>query len=477
MTDLFGNPVQMEVLGLDSGEVQLVVRHRGVVAEHVVPADRAPDALVEEIRSASRRAGLVVGAVVFNAVLQDVAECGFLASDGERTWDAKDEELPEQQERRWENTHRAWKHTHRPAARRAAAHVEERPTLPAPALSVRIPDYAPPAPHARPQAAPPAARSSVSQMDSLMERGKHPEHAREGWRGALNMVGLRLPPGKDEDTRRKLVRSIQLGWPGVGYATVVNEKGSTGKTPTSLMLAGALQAHCKGQVIVRDGNPSGNAHERAEYIPPVGRDEHGQVFNDGDLARRFLEGGPMENSQLWEYLHLHTTDHYALLSHHVQHGELDLLSDEQSDAAYQALAPLARAVITDTGNVPWERRDVPVLHRTQQLVVPMLTYADRDNGARKTLGDTLESRGGRYLDLVRNAIVVIHTAEGTSKHERRAKEYEARWLEAGAVRQVVVVPYDEHMASHDLRFGDLEDATRTALLRVAAGVAEGFRAP
>lgn len=507
MSELFNNPAQVEVLHDQGLDVEYSIQYRGVTTKRRVDGESALSDLQTEILRTAKRSGTVVGVVVFNQVLHDVAECGFLVTDGHTLQDASEVELSTEQEKHWREQHRAWKRRHKPSSRRAARaqpepeHVEDEELVPVgaavepevmsfreftptpPAERRTVHAAPPPGVHVRervperPQSAPAAPRT-VAGMESLMDEGKHPDYATEGWRGGLNMLGLRLPPDEGEKRRRTYVRSIQEGWAGVGHITVVNEKGSSSKTPTALMLAAVLQAHGKGQVVVRDGNPSGNAHERAEYIPPAGKDEHGDPLNDGDLARRHLSTDlePLTNTQLWDYLHLHTTDHYALLAHHVQHGEFDFLTDEQSDASYQALSPLARAIITDTGNVPWERRDVPVLHRTQQLVVPMLTYADRENGARKTLGDTLESRGGHYTDLVRNALIVIHQAEDNRKHERRAKEYEARWRESGAVRDVIRVPYDEHMASHRLRLRDLHDGTREAMLRLGAGAAEGLRA-
>lgn len=329
----------------------------------------------------------------------------------------------------------------------------------------------------------PTTRRQARELESLMDRGKHSPDAQDGWRGALNGLGLHLGPDAAETRRRELVKTIQPGWRGTKFATVVNEKGSAGKTPTSLMLAAALQEYGPGQVIVRDGNPTGNAHERAEYASPMGEDEQDTGYTDKDLARVYAswpaaDGATpaLDASTMAQFLHKHTTDKYALIAHHDSQGEFDQLDADDVELIQDALAAHARVIITDTGNSPEARRDVPVLRRTHQLIVPMLTYPDRENGARKTLS-MLERRGAEdphYLDLVSRAVVVIHTAENTREHQRQAQALARRWEDV--VAKAIVVPHDPHMASHDLRFGDLRLGTRTAFLELAAAVAEGFRA-
>jgi hypothetical protein len=333
------------------------------------------------------------------------------------------------------------------------------------------------APSAPVQSQPPAwAGRRVSALPSLMDQDKHPQHAQDGWRSSLNALGLRLPPGRDELHRRELIDSILAGWDGPRIAMLLNEKGSGGKTPWALLLAAALQRHARGRVVVRDGNPTGNAHERAEYVAPLGAHQDGSPLNDRDLARYFLEHGEL-GTELSRFLHLHTTDKFGLLSHHVPSDDQDQLVAEEVDASLDALSADHVALINDSGNNPYERRDVAVLRRADQLIFPFLTYPDRENGARKTaerLEDWADREGGeRYGWQLRNGIAVVNIAEDSREHRRRAENYAERWR--GVVREVKVVPFDPHMASHNLRYDDLRLPTRTAVLEVAAAVAEGFR--
>lgn len=492
MSALFDSPVVVEMSpGLDPGTVSYVVTTRDIPSPPKVVAEaRAEDALAEHLARAAKAAAKPVGVVVMNAALDTQPDLAFLVATAEETRDAVGEEVSAEQEEHWKTKHRSWRRKQKGrrrvpvAAGGISAPEAAQTTVPSEmhrasvrAAHVLTTDVPVREKHERaPRRAEPAPEPKrVADIPSQMDVGKHDPRAREGWQGAVNLLGLRVPPGKQEEYRRGLVQAVQRGWPGTGYATVLNEKGSSGKTPTALMLAATLQAHGPGVVAVRDSNPTGNAHKRAEWNPPQGSVAGVPVLNDGDLAKRYLELGPVDPTTMGMYEHTHTTDRYKLISHHVSRGDHDQLTEEMAEASYAAMAPNYRAIITDTANVPWERRDVAALRRATQLVVPFLTYPDREEGARTSLGESLESWGARYVDLVRNAVVVIHTAEDTREHRRLAEAAEARW--ASVVRHVVVVPYDRHMGSTSLRLGDLRDATRTAFLEVAAGVAEGFRTP
>lgn len=324
----------------------------------------------------------------------------------------------------------------------------------------------------------PARPTRASELESLMDRGKHTQDAQDGLQGALNKLGLGLhiPPGRDEQYRRERMRSILAGWSGTRFATVADEKGGTCKTPTAMLLAGALSIYGRGSVILRDGNPTGNAHERGEFTLPLGVRRDGSPFNDEDLARFFLDrdGQPLDNATMAQFLHFHTTDGYGLVATADSGEDEDRqMGTEEVDATYEAITPHASAVVTDTSNHPFDRRDRMVLQRTHQLVIPMLARDDKENGARKT-AIRLEKRNAHCADLVANAVAVIHVAEHSRANRVEAQAMAERWRRV--VRHVVVVPFDPHMGSNSLRFRDLALPTQSAFLDLAAAVADGFRA-
>lgn len=514
MTSLFEYPIRVEITyGRTADEACYTVISRDIPAPPVyLPVSETARAVEDHLRRAARGAARPLGAVVLNAVLPEpFRDVGLLYVSATELRDATEEEAPQEVLELWTAQHRSWKRKQKPHARRAArtpgdattlvVPESEHPTVPSEfhhqqaaaghlfPTHVEVPpmpsvDRAPepprvtarerPAPIPEPVTSQVSGGGRVADMPSQMEVGKHDPRAREGWQGGLNMLGFHLPPGKDELYRRQLIASISAGWKGTGYATVMNEKGGSGKTPTVLMLAAALQAYGPGVVAVRDSNPTGNAHKRAEFNLPQGRTDDGAVFNDGDLAKRYLELGPLDATAMGMHEHSHTTDRYKLISHHVASGEHDQLTEEMAEASYAAMAPWYRAIITDTANVPWERRDVAALRRTRQLVAPFLAEADKEEGIRTTLGESLERWGGRSVDLVRNAVVPILIHRDDKATARYAREAEERWAEV--VREVIVVPYDPHMSSTSLRLGELRDETRTAMLLLGAAVAEGFRA-
>lgn len=489
MTDLFEEPVLVEVTDAEGAAVQIQSTHRGVKSVRRSDYENAKLALAEHLARISRNAGGTVGVVVFNAATDAMLPLSFLVATDVATRDATDEELPEARERHWDAEHKAWKREHRTPRRRVAPELvpaavatdraSSEPVPPPEAFVPRVPDLRASSPERAETmiraATPPAqpTRRQVRDMDSLMDRGKHVQHAQDGWRGALNALGANLAPGPDEQERRKHIATIQKPWKGTKHAGLLDEKGSTGKTPGTLMLAAAISRYHAGTVIVRDGNPSGNAFERAEFVEPMGRHADGTPFHEKDLALLYAAHGVPDQATIAQYLYAHTTDGYQLLTHHESVGDDDpMMTPDQVDDVYEALDPHAVCVVTDTGNSPWEARDRVMLDRLDQLVVPFLTYPDRENGARKTL-ERLEAMGGHCQELVSNAVMIVNVAEDTREHRRRAQQWAERWR--GVVRHVHVVPYDGHLASHSLRFGDLALPTRTAFLRVAASVTEGFR--
>lgn len=541
MSELFDNPVLIEITAAEGNAVSFVATHRKVQTRRRSDYSNVATSIAEHLAHVSRKAqGRPIGAVLFNAAItpgtQDMQPLAFMVADerGMRTADkpgaAQFQELSPEQEAHWTKEHKLWKRTNPFPKRRVletsppSRPVEDRhmPEQPQPwediptvdddgydaeSVSRLKPAVTPvqpggvftrqmveqamePAPprrrevrerEAAPMATAPAAPARVtraSELSSLMERGKHIQDAQDGPLGALNRlgVGFHFPPGKDEQYRRERMQSILKGWHGTRFLTVVNEKGGTCKTPTAMLLASALSIYGRGSVILRDGNPTGNAHERGEFTLPLGTRPDGTPFNDEDLALFFIQNQykPLDDTTMARFLHFHTTDGYSLVATADSGEDEDRQMDtDEVDATYEAVTPHASAVVTDTSNHPFDRRDRMVLSRTDQLVIPMLTYPDKENGARKT-AIRLEKRSQHSAEQVSNGIAVIHVAEPTRAHRREAEAMAERWSQV--VRHVRVVPFDRHLDSNSLRFRDLALPTQSAMLDVAAAAADGFRA-
>lgn len=313
------------------------------------------------------------------------------------------------------------------------------------------------------------ASDSPFKSSGLMEEGKHSPRAKYGWQGAVNnLLNTNLAPGPAEAARRESVADIVAGWPGVKRVAVVNDKGGAGKTPVSILLAAAIARASTLPVAVFDNNESaGMAKDRVEVVG-----QHDATAKD--LATQSAGQEKMSATEVMQYMHYHPEDRYHLLAAHhprIVDNEVDPpLSRDEVGAVYRALAEPYRLVVTDSGN-SWTRENWgAMVARADQLVVPMVTSKDRFRRAEDTLNN-LYNLGGVFQDLTRNAVVVVSTWQPGDRAV--AADFADRW--EGRVREVVVIPYDEHVGSHNLRFDALKPATQDAFLRLGAAVVRGLR--
>lgn len=242
----------------------------------------------------------------------------------------------------------------------------------------------------------------------------------------------------------------------------------THNTPISILLAAAIARASTLPVAVFDNNESaGMAKDRVEVVG-----EHDATAKD--LATQAAAQEKMSATEVMQYMHYHPEDRYHLLAAHhprIVDNEVDPpLNRDEVGAVYRALAEPYRLVVTDSGN-SWTRENWgAMVARADQLVVPMVTSKDRFRRAEDTLNN-LYNLGGVFQDLTRNAVVVVSTWQPGDRAV--AADFADRW--EGRVREVVVIPYDEHVGSHNLRFDALKPATQDAFLRLGAAVVRGLR--
>lgn len=242
----------------------------------------------------------------------------------------------------------------------------------------------------------------------------------------------------------------------------------THNTPITMTLAATLAKFGTREVAVFDNNENaGMAKDRVEVLG-------GHDLTAKDLATDAAARPDMPATTVSNYMFHHADDRYHLLAAHhpaIVGGEVDPPLDRQEvGVIYRALATAYPLVITDSGNSWTAENWGAMLARADQLVVPMVTSTDRFYRAEATL-ENVYNLGGAYEALATNAVVVVSTWKPGDR--RVAAEFAARW--EGRVRAVVVIPYDRHIDSHNLRFGDLRPATQDAFLELGARVVEGLR--
>lgn len=304
------------------------------------------------------------------------------------------------------------------------------------------------------------------QMDSLMSKGKHSELASRGWRGALNRTGLlSLAPDKAEADWRGAKSCMATPWDGLRVVSVVNEKGGAGKSPVSAMLAAAFARETPFAVHLFDNNENGNISTRLSLTGA-------HTSTAKDLATAFKSRGGLTRSQMESFLHFHEEDRYALLAGHRPRFRGDTLSPEEVHNVYLSQEEHVSLSVTDSGNTltspNWEQMAL----ESDQLVVPVMTAPDRDHGALTTLA-ALEDWGRDeplFKEKAMSSVILI--SQWRPKDDVKAPV--KRWSPKVPEGNVVVIPYDPHLGSHDLRFSALRPRTQLAFMKAAAAVRRGW---
>lgn len=312
----------------------------------------------------------------------------------------------------------------------------------------------------------PPLRSGFDSMERLLNKGKRNEDARVGWRGTLNKrFGMHLEPDEAELGLRRDLATLALGWHGSKVVSVCNDKGGAAKTPVALMLSAAMARFVALLVAMFDNNESaGLAKDRVDV-----EGEH--TLTAKHLAAFGFDHPHLSPSELVDFTHRHADDRYHLIAaHHPSLVDKPMTTAEVTEV-YRALARVYSLVVTDSGNTLVADNWLTMIQHTDQLVVPLVTAADRYERARAMLS-TLEGFGGKYADLAANAVVVISVWR---KGERGVAEEYAE-LFRDHVREVVIIPFDEHLGSNDLRFDMLHPKTQAAFIKLAASVARGLQA-
>ncbi len=301
------------------------------------------------------------------------------------------------------------------------------------------------------------------------------EPATQGWRGTLTRLGLRMDPSAQEMAEREDIRTVSQHWPGPRTIAVVNRKGGANKTPTVVMLSAILARYSGAATIAWDNNESqGTLGWRTE------KGAHDNSVLDLIDSSQTLLSPSTNAAEIAKFVHHQTADKFDVLrSDENEEGDHEVTAEEV-DIAHQVVTRYYRFVVMDSGNTAraanWRR----MIDHTNQLVVPVTAIEDRAEAARLTL-QTLESRGGHYAELARNAVVIVSESTDAKRSMgadalKRAKDEAQRIADGFApyVRSVARIPYDPALVNGPIRYEALQLATQRAWLAAAAAVATGF---
>ncbi|MGI6879031.1 AAA family ATPase [Microbacterium sp. gxy059] len=290
--------------------------------------------------------------------------------------------------------------------------------------------------------------------------------ATQGFRGTMTRMGIRMSPGAAERAERADEMAVGQHWPGPRTIAVVNGKGGSGKTPTTILTAAVFARYGGAGVLAWDNNQTrGTLGWRTE------KGAHDATLHDMLGAADHLLSTDAQAADVAHYVHHQRRDRFDVLrSQPIALASEQRVTAEDVDKIHAVAARYYRLIVMDSGNDEsdplWRR----MIDRTDQLVVATTTR-DEHAEAGALLLDALAERDERSAQLAANAVTVV------SQADQKAPLNEVRRVIDGyrkLTRDVVQIPFDPAMIDGHLHFGALRPQTQRAWLAATAAIARGL---
>jgi cellulose biosynthesis protein BcsQ len=281
--------------------------------------------------------------------------------------------------------------------------------------------------------------------------------AEKGVRGML-----RMRPGTAERSERIAREIAATSFRRPVTIVVANPKGGSGKTPTTLLLAGGLGQARGGGVVAWDNNElRGNMHLRTHDTNPRA------TVTDLLRVMPMLTKPDVRLGDVAAYLRHQVAGQYDVLTS----ATTTYVQIEASDfqQIHRLLSRFYRVLVIDTGNNEGSSNWREAMKSADVLVIP-IKWKSLSCAAAVQMLEELDRQGPAAQGLIRHAVVVVSNGPGDVNRdvEKRLRPY----FESRAVA-VVDIPIDTHIAEEGpLDHAALQPATRRAALDLAAKVAE-----
>ncbi|TCN37902.1 MinD-like ATPase involved in chromosome partitioning or flagellar assembly [Kribbella orskensis] len=309
------------------------------------------------------------------------------------------------------------------------------------------------------QHAPQPDRQVSYRADELLQALPLPREApaEKGVRGVL-----RLRPGTAERLERIARATAATAFRRPVTITIANPKGGSGKTPTTLLLAGALGQARGGGVVAWDNNElRGNMHLRTH-----------------DTNSRSTVTDLLQAMQMLTQPDARLGDVGAYLRHQVS-GQYDVLTSATTtyaqieardfDQIHRLLSRFYKVLVIDTGNNEGSSNWREAMKASDVLVIP-LKWKSLSCAAAVQMLEELDHQGPDAQRLIRRAVIAVSNGPGDVNKE---VEKQLRPYFESRAAAVVDIPTDPHIAAEGpLDHQALLPATRRAALELAAKVAE-----
>ncbi len=284
-----------------------------------------------------------------------------------------------------------------------------------------------------------------------------------GVRAMANRMGLRLPPGRQEQEMRRDVEMVRRNFGGLRQVTVVNPKGGAGKTVAILLLAMTFGQKRGGYVLAWDNNETqGTLGMRAQ------QDFHARTVRDLLRDLNQFHGSHGRVGDLSQYVRAQGEGMFDVLASDESATGGGMLTATAFAEIREVVSRFYKLIFVDTGNNVRAQNWQAAIDATDQLVVTMSARNDSAETAARML-DHLEQSGRQRL--VRQAVTVVSMPP--SRKEIDLPAIQAHF--AARTRAVLLAPYERLIDSGEpLRYAALSSAARDAWLKIAAAVAEGL---
>lgn len=279
-------------------------------------------------------------------------------------------------------------------------------------------------------------------------------------RGVRSMLKLR--PGSTERSERIARATAATAFRRPVTIVVANPKGGSGKTPTTLLLSGALGQARGGGVVAWDNNElRGNMHLRTHDT------------NSRSTVTDMLQAMPMLTQP-----DARLGDVAAYLRHQVS-GQYDVLTSATTtyaqieakdfDLIHRLLSRFYKVLVIDTGNNEGSSNWREAMKAADALVIP-IKWKSLSCAAAVQMLEELDSQGPEAQRLIRRAVIAVSNGPGDVNKE---VEKQLRPYFESRAAAVVDIPTDMHIAAEGpLDHSALQPATRRAGLDLAARVSE-----
>lgn len=306
----------------------------------------------------------------------------------------------------------------------------------------------------------PSALLTDERLLDVKDKRVAPEGAfrRAVWNASFHTINM----GDSAKVRARKALEARIGVPMPGsarFVPVLTRKGGVGKTTTTTLLGMALARLREDRVVAIDANPDRGT--LAERVPRSTRYTIRDVVNKAPSISSFTDFSEFVSRDVTR-LDVLASDSDPALSEAFDEFDYNIVADITS--RYYSI------VLTDCGTGIVHSVMRPTLQRANTLVIVSGGSIDEARLASETL-TWLETNG--YADLVKNSVVALNTAtQGTVlvKLDEIENHFRSR------VRDVVRIPYDDHIAAGSVISWDkLSKLTRESVTLLAALVVEGIQ--